>query len=562
MAKLDNTQVKKLFQSALQARGKGELDRAGKLLRKIRAARPELAEVHFHLAEIAATKFQANEALASYEAALKLRPKEPAIWLGYMEIVMRHDNIDAIANMVENSARALGAHHPAVTYFRGGLATRRESDEAIDLFRQAIKGGLKYERAHIELNDALVRAEQHDAALEAQTFGLKQFPKSAQILGRRASLLRDLGRFDEALEASRTAIAARPGHASLYHAYVSISKVKPGDPMIGQMQQLFGHNPLAPNAKSYLGFALAKAMEDTKQYDKVFRYLDVGNKAQEHEFPYDLEADLQAAAQIRTRYERIEADAPKATGHKDAAPIFVTGMPRSGTTLVEQIISAHSTVTGGGELGMLEPCLRDLGTEIDGTEALNSQNMTTALQHAVQSYLDAVASRLPGADLVTDKSISTYASIGLVKRMMPKARIVVVRRDPRDNALSIYKNMFRHGSHRYSNNLRNIARFMKIFEAQLAYWKRHCPDQFYEIRYEELTADPEVQSRALIDAVGLEWEDSCLSFYESKRMVKTLSSAQVRQPMYSSSVAAWKRFEKELQPFIDEYESFSVELED
>jgi hypothetical protein len=161
--------------------------------------------------------------------------------------------------------------------------------------------------------------------------------------------------------------------------------------------------------------------------------------------------------------------------------------------------------------------------------------------------------RFTGGSRITDKSIATYVHIGFIKELMPKAKIVVVSRDPRDNALSIYKNMFADGLHRYSNDLRDIARFMRMFEAQIAYWDDAAPGSFTTISYEELIADPETQSRRLIADVGLDWEEACLDFHQSKARVDTLSNVQVRQPIYASSVGAWRSYESELAPFIETY---------
>ena len=169
----------------------------------------------------------------------------------------------------------------------------------------------------------------------------------------------------------------------------------------------------------------------------------------------------------------------------------------------------------------------------------------TRLNSAIHPFANPAKTRL------TDKSIMAYLIYGLLHATLPNARFIVVHRDPRDIALSIYKNHFSAGTHRYANDLAAIAEVIKSFRQIIAHWRDTLPDRFAEIRYEDLVSDPETQSKHLIAAAGLDWEDQCLNFHEKGGTVKTLSLHQVRQPIYKSSAAAWRRYETELQPFID-----------
>src|SRR5690606_18247052 len=223
-------------------------------------------------------------------------------------------------------------------------------------------------------------------------------------------------------------------------------------------------------------------------------------------------------------------------GTTDFAPIFVTGMPRSGTTLIEQIIASHSSVTGAGEIG---ECAR--AAQVLITDPKNPMKMHPPAMDEIaglgRRFETFIRERFPESDRITDKSIQTYMYLGLVKLALPKSRFVIVRRDPRDNLLSIYKNKFPDDTHLYAYDQRDLAKFYGTFVDMIDFWRERVPDWFYEVQYEDLVANPEEETRKLIAACGLEWEDACLSFHENKRKVETLSVYQVRQPITKASVA-------------------------
>jgi hypothetical protein len=226
-------------------------------------------------------------------------------------------------------------------------------------------------------------------------------------------------------------------------------------------------------------------------------------------------------------------------------------MPRSGTTLVEQIVASHDTARAGGEMGhALRLAFRHF---VKAGRVTPLRDLGPAdLAHYAADYL-ALARRdtQATAGVITDKSIQTHMIFGLVRRALAGARIVIVHRDPRDIALSIYKTPFRLGTHRYSNDLADIADEIKRFRRSVAHWRERMPSALHEVRYEDLVADPEPQARALIAAAGLDWQDACLSFHERGGAVRTLSVAQVRQPIHAGRREAWRKFEAQLQPFID-----------
>ncbi|SNT05721.1 tetratricopeptide repeat-containing sulfotransferase family protein [Tropicimonas sediminicola] len=376
---------------------------------------------------------------------------------------------------------------------------------------------------------------------------LATHPTAENLRIDRAFLLQRMGEIDRADRELRRVLKKSPLRGDVYRMLVVPKKVKADDPVIRMMEQAHADPRVKGANRVQLQFALAKAMEDTGQTKRVFTYLTPANRATKELYKYD----------VSERRDEVEAliDAfsghdftPSAPASEDFAPIFVTGLPRSGTTLVEQVLASHSQVTAAGEqsisprlcfgvIGMPKTGFRP-AAELSGTE----------IEGLGQAYQDAIRKAVAFDRVVTDKGIQSHLFMGLLKQAIPSARFVVVRRDPRDLLFSIYKNQFKPGTHRYAYDLEDLAAYYATFLRMLDFWREALPGGFHEISYEALVADPEAESRALVEAAGLEWEDACLEFHAAKREVKTLSIGQVRQPIYTTSARAWVKYETELAP--------------
>ncbi|WP_292292805.1 sulfotransferase [Marivita sp.] len=365
----------------------------------------------------------------------------------------------------------------------------------------------------------------------------------------KALYLQQIGQFDSSEKLFRKLLKKHPNDAELYRMFAATIRFKPKDPLIGAMRRLASNPKLSPQGRMHVNYALAKALEDTKQTDKVFGHLHRANAAQAALWPDDPDArDAEWQAVIDA-----QKDLSPVPDSPDTQPglIFVTGLPRSGTTLVEQIIASHSRVHSGGEIATaLRTAYARFGAGVD-MRPLCDLPKDDLIGFATQLAAQNRGHADPGKPWLTDKSIMAFLIYGLLHATLPNARFIVVHRDPRDIALSMYKNHFKGGTHRYTNDLAAIAKTIKAFRAAIAHWRATLPDRFAEIRYEDLVSDPDTKARSLIASAGLAWEDQCLNFHEKGGTVKTLSLHQVRQPIYQSSAAAWPRYETELQPFID-----------
>ncbi|MGR3376587.1 tetratricopeptide repeat-containing sulfotransferase family protein [Salipiger abyssi] len=366
----------------------------------------------------------------------------------------------------------------------------------------------------------------------------------------KAHYLQLLGRFDEAEKIFRKLIRQHPNEAQLYRIFLATKKLSAGDPLLQAMERLWARKELKDGPRINLGYALGKALEETGQPQRAFACFARANALQREAAPFDNAAQDREFAAVQAAQAGLTPESAPSEP-LSPRPVFVTGMPRSGTTLVERILAAHSDVSAGNELSL---ALKLAYGMFGAGEAMRplADTAPEKLRAFAERYTTLARRDVPGdSPVITDKSILSYMILGLLHHALPEARFIVVQRDPRDIALSIHKNFFATGTHRYANDLADIAHAIKRFRRHVAHWKAALPGVIHEIRYEALVADPEPHSRALIAAAGLDWQDACLDFHKTSDAVKTLSVSQVRQPIYTGSAQAWKKYERELQPFIE-----------
>ena len=387
-----------------------------------------------------------------------------------------------------------------------------------------------------------------DAALAAHDRLIALTPKAIKPRADKAWYLQRLGQFDAAEKIYRKLLREHPDNGELYRVFLGTKTLARGDPMLREMARVWALPKLPDPQRMHLGFAMAKGLNDAGQTEQVFKVLNRANAIQRAHFPYDA-ADHKAEVDAML-HAQARVPAPL-SGGGDPRPVFVTGLPRSGTTLVERIVARHSDVVAGGEMAH---ALRLAYARWDGPAGMPALDtiLEADLRGFAGDYLSAARNTAGPGAVVTDKSIQPWLILGLLRRALPGARFVLVHRDPRDIALSIYRNYFSDGTHRYSNHLPDIARYVHQFRRMVAHWRAVMPGVLHEVHYEDLVANPEPVSRALIDAAGLDWQDACLSPHEGGGNVRTLSLHQVRQPIYRTSAAAWEKHGDALRPFTDE----------
>lgn len=527
------------------------------------------------------------DAIATFREAARLDPFYAEPHLNMARLLADRGEDEAAKTAFRDAVARAPAMVPALI----GLATQftrtGRPEKALPLLERALKGEPKSMAAFLAMGNAQTRLHDYAGAEAALTKAI-QLPggrnpavlsmlaqamarqgKDAQALeyydaalalnpdhpvsqGGKAALLQTLGRFDEAEVWFRKVFQSDPGNGENYRLFVASHKTRADDPILPAMQARFDDPATSETDRMNLGFAIAKALEDIKDHTAAFPYLAKANALMRKAYPYDIS---QREAEVRTVQEAMSGfdwQAARVEGTTDFAPIFVTGMPRSGTTLVEQIIASHSTVEGAGEVGDGTRTAQAL--LLQGARPGHFRHMSQLSGSEIaaygRDYEAMIRARFPDAPHVTDKSIQTYLFLGLTKLALPKSKIIVVRRDPRDTLLSIFRNKFPDGTHLYAYDQVDLARYYTTFTRMIDFWRERVPDWFHEVQYESLVANPEEESRKLIAACGLQWEDACLNFHENRRKVDTLSVFQVRQPISGGSVQAWRRYETELAPMI------------
>ncbi len=524
----------------------GDEAEAERMYRKAVTLDPNYPEARVNFGRFLLKLDRSEDAVKELRSALNLMPDMPQglyyLGLAFKRLFRFRAAIKVLSRSVELDGTSVSAR---VELCKALLSDKQP--ERVLTYLEPIKDvELSDGMNHILRGQALVDLNRNDEADEVFERAIKSAPNSSMPLMARASFWQLLGRFDDAEELFRRAIELEPSNGNLYHLLMVTRKMKPGDPLIEVMEKYFHDSATTEKSRMYFGFALAKALEDIKEYERVFTYLRPANEIMRQAAPYDMDRRRKQTDEQIEIFREIDFAARFDPGKNSFAPIFVTGLPRSGTTLVEQIVSSHSRVTGGGELGFAVDCFRDVldkGDRKRSEEFLRSEIEMAGVAQEVKSKMREL---YPDGEIITDKAIQTYQYIGPLKLALPHARIIVVRRDPRDTSLSMYKNYFQPGKHLQSYSLSDLGAYYLVFKDLVDFWRAKTPDWFYEIEYEALIADPETETRKLIAACGLEWEDQCLAFHENKRRVDTLSVHQVRQPIYKSSQAAWRRYESEL----------------
>jgi hypothetical protein len=315
---------------------------------------------------------------------------------------------------------------------------------------------------------------------------------------------------------------------------------------------------LADEARTQLLFALGKAYDDLHRFDEAFDALAEANALKRKTISYDEAETLAFFRRIQETYARRALfEFARVDPAGDPTPILIVGMPRSGTTLVEQIISSHPLVKGLGEARALEPSIREALSPARYPEAVASMQQHQ-LKAISQAYLHRLRLRAPDAIWMTDKTPANFYFLGLFAAAFPNAKIVHVRRDPADTCLSCFSKLFTAGQE-YSYSLENLGKYYRAYADLMSHWRGVLPAHtMLEIAYEDVVCDTQEQAKRLLAHCGLEWDESVLRFHENRRPVSTASAHQVRNPIFSSSLQRWKNYERHLGALLSDLHAISV----
>lgn len=522
-------------------------------------------------------------AAAAFSSAVKLCPDSAAAYSGLGLVFLRQNDpanaalalnravaldpalADAWSNLgaafldLKRFAAALEAFDTAIgldpalsqAHNNRGLALREmgRGNEAVACFREAIRRAPQYDAARSNLGSLLRVLGRHEEAIEVLRAATRMHPGFAEGHNNLAAVLGDLGRFDEARAAYAQALRIRPDFAHAHYNLALICRHEPGDSRIAQMRDLLRRTE-DTDARLHLNFALGKAADDCGDHETAFRHFAEGNRIRRATAPYDRIRADRLTADIEARSAGAE---PLDVDPAPLRPVFIIGMPRSGTTLVEQILASHGSVDGGGEMTYWARFARETMAEPGVPDA----GRLMALR---QKYLENLGALGFAGPVVTEKLPANYVWTGLIARALPEAAIVDVRRDPRAVAWSIFRTYFSASGNDYAYDLADIAHQFGLYQRTMDSWSARLPQRVHRLSYEALTENQEAVTRALLDSCGLPFEDACLAFHQSRRAVNTASAAQIRKGLYTGSSEKWRAYEPWLDPLMDAFEAEGVSV--
>jgi len=424
-----------------------------------------------------------------------------------------------------------------------------QTKKAIKCFEQALSLRPDYVDARIKLAQVLRelgRAEEALAQLE-QVIDLKPDETEAHII--LALTLRELGQADRAIEQLERQLKTKPDCGALYY---HIAMIEPKQELIPVVEKLISGNDLSNRDAVYCHFALGNIFNGGKSYDQAFRHVLEANTLYRETFSYDSKEDSQVIDRLIEVYSKRFFQRTRQLGSASQLPVFIVGMQKSGSTLVEQIISSHALVYGADELHALTTIETSITQQLEPANpypecmSLFDSKMTEVYS---TQYLQELTLHCPTAMRISDKLLGNFSRIGLIKTLFPKARIIHCQRNPLDNCISIFFHFF--PELKCSFELKELGRYYLDYQRLMSHWHKLFPGEILNVQYEELVTDQEAISKQLIDYLGLEWDEKCLDFHNNERDVRTSSNIQVRQPMFKNSINRWKPYEKQLQPLIE-----------
>ncbi len=419
--------------------------------------------------------------------------------------------------------------------------------EALNAYQKSLDLGIsRPEEVHVNRSVILSEyLEQPDEAEKELRLALRANPDFIIAWLNLGNLCEDRGDSEAAIAAYRQALVVDPGNARALARLAGLTRSgHPDDPVILQLEEALTGPVRTAEDRAELGFALGHALDAAGRYDEAFAAFRSANEQSRASAPppgvnYDRQAHEVLVDRIIATFSE---PVPRSDADKKRSPIFICGMFRSGSTLVEQILTSHSQVNGGGELEMIPAIVaRELQPYPDSAARLDQ----AAIDRVRRLYLDSLDSIFPGAAHVTDKRPDNFLHVGLIKLLFPAARIIHTKRSPLDNILSIYFLHFQH-SVEYGLDLEDIAHWYGQYVRLMDHWSQLYGTDILDVEYDRLVREPEPVIAGILDFCGLRWEEGCLAFHENRGVVKTASVWQVRKPLYQASSGRWRNYRAHL----------------
>lgn len=501
----------------------GRLDEAEHAFRKAIQQSPQYVEAHNNLASLYAAQKKEVEALRILGDALKFAPANAQTLLITARIQLRRNNHAAAEQAARLVVRDQGDHGEALTVLGQVLHETDRYEEALAVLERAVEAS----------------------------------PDNPEALNFTGIALKSVGRLDEARDHILRSLKLND---AMFGAYANLNDLVDfsegeGERLFERMDAIF-EAAKDPNAEAFLPlhFAYAKALEDRGEHERALKHYITGGRMKRAQLDYDEQETFAFFDAIRAQFPKGCFEGGDYAGISDERPVFIIGMPRSGSTLVEQILSSHPDVHGAGEVKYLSQALgqlRDRFPSLPKFPQMMGKVTGAQLHIVVSNYLAALTGGAGDAKRVTDKLLTNYFFVGVLHRLFPKARFVHTLRDPVDTCLSGFTKLFKDDMP-HSYDLAELGRYYGKYRELMAHWEAVLPPGVLTtVRYEDVVANTEKEAKALIAFLGLEWNSRCLEFHKSERPVKTASVAQVRKPIYKTAVKRWTKYGDGLQPLVE-----------
>ncbi len=569
---------------------KGQPEEAARVLKKATRLDPDLDLAHFNLGKALAMLGRGREADQAFEKSFDLNPERKSLALAaehqkagrweeaeqlYRKVLRDNPtNVDAL-RLLGAVAMSNGRIYEAERLLRRAVSkapdfvaalsdlgrTLKEQnrlEEAIDCFRQVITLEPNNFQANYQLASALTLTAQTYESIEAYQRVLELRPTHAGAMLGLGHVLKTVGRQKEAIEAYRNCIRHKPQSGETYWSMANLKTYRLSDDDIREMESMVAgkseSEEVTEQSRINFLFALAKAFEDRGNFEQAWKYYHEGNSSQRVLENYDPVRTEFMNDEIIEVFNQEFLSENTGVGHSSAEPIFIVGLPRSGSTLIEQILASHSQVEGTSELpyaGLVATSLsRNRADGVNYPRAVHELG-EEHFKRLGSDYLDfAQIHRVEGKPIFIDKMPNNFPSIGFLHLILPNARIIDARRYPLDSCLSCYRQLFARGQN-FTYDLTDIGEYFLQYQRLMDHWHEVLPGRCLTVQYEEVVTDFENQVRRLLDYCGLPFEEACINFHETDRPVRTASSEQVRQPVYSKSVNFWRNHEDYLTELIE-----------
>ena len=495
----------------------GQLSDAEKMFKNAFSIKPDYAEAHFNYGIVQKDLGRIDAAIESYQNAISILPNYPDA----------HNNLG-------NAFKSIGMYAHAIESYEWAVAYKPEFEEAFN--------NLGVVQCDVGLQHLAIKNFEKAYSLNSNFFEALFYLGVAH---------KDLGNKSVAISTFEKLLEIQSHNTKVLRNLCEVKKFKKSDSkLINKMESLLNSDKINQSELIDLNFALSNVYEDLGDIDTQFKYLSDGNKLRKALLSYSIESSIKLFNTIKDVFDDLPTLTNNELSQSSLRPIFIVGMPRSGTSLVEQIVASHNEAHGAGELEfstqIFSSIIANISGDVDKKDLLFFREQYLAKLNALKC----------SKNIITDKMPMNFRYIGLIISAFPEAKIIHLKRDARATCWSIYKNYFDSDGIGYSYDQNDLAQYYGLYSDLMSFWHERFPDQIYDICYEDLTTNQEDETRKLLEYCDLDWDEKCLNFHSNKRAVKTASALQVRKKMYQGSSEAWKKYEAYLQPLIKGLKSF------